>query len=144
MQSSKKRSAPAGGPSSKRTRLEGANPSGLGSQSPDGAEEDQEAERALKGPDTKKSKFFFKAVDVLIGIGPMRDMTTGNPVSSAAADWSQDSKRGPSQLVACSGQGSQGALSILRRGLVPELILEVPLPGGCLGASSAVQNISEF
>lgn len=59
----------------------------------------------------------------------MRDMTTGDPMSSAAAEWSQDSQRGPPQLIACSGQGKQGALSILRRGLVPELILEVPLPG---------------
>lgn len=71
----------------------------------------------------------MQAVDTLLGIGPMQDMTTGDPVSSAAAEWSQDSRRGPPQLVACSGQGKQGALSILRRGLVPELILEVPLPG---------------
>ncbi len=68
-------------------------------------------------------------IDTLLGIGPMRDITIGDAMSSAAAEWGQDSGRGPPQLVACSGQGKQGALSILRRTLVPELILQVPLPG---------------
>ena len=73
-----------------------------------------------------------QVIDTLLGIGPMRDMTCGEAMSSAAAEWGQDSRRGPPQLVACSGQGKQGALSILRRNLVPELILEVPLPGEAL------------
>ena len=36
-------------------------------------------------------------------------------------------------LVACSGEGKGGALTVLRRSLVPEVITEVPLPG-LLGA----------
>lgn len=58
-----------------------------------------------------------------MGIGPMRDMTIGDPVSSAPG--SHD-RRGPSHLVACSGQGKHGALTVLRRNLVPELIVQVP------------------
>lgn len=70
-----------------------------------------------------------QVIDTFLGVGPMRDMTVGDAMSSAAAEWGQDSRRGPPQLVACSGQGKQGALSVLRRNLVPELILEVPIPG---------------
>ncbi len=59
----------------------------------------------------------------MVGIGPMRDMTIGDPVSSAPG--SHD-RRGPPHLVACSGQGKHGALTVLRRNLVPELIVQVP------------------
>ena len=66
----------------------------------------------------------------MLGIGPMRDMTIGEAVSSApGAMAGQGSSRGPPQLVACSGQGKQGALAILRRNLVPELILKTATPG---------------
>ncbi len=58
-----------------------------------------------------------------MGIGPMRDMAIGDPVSSAPG--SHD-RRGPPHLVACSGQGKHGALTVLRRNLVPELIVQVP------------------
>ena len=53
----------------------------------------------------------------------MRDMAIGDPVSSAPG--SHD-RRGPPHLVACSGQGDHGALTVLRRSLVPELIVQVP------------------
>lgn len=60
----------------------------------------------------------------------MRDVTIGEAVSSApGAVTGQGSSRGPPQLVACSGQGKQGALAILRRNLVPELILKTSTPG---------------
>jgi cleavage and polyadenylation specificity factor subunit 1 len=36
-------------------------------------------------------------------------------------------------LVACSGEGKGGTLSVLRRSVVPDIITEVPLPG-LLGA----------
>lgn len=66
----------------------------------------------------------------MLGVGPMRDVTIGEAVSSApGAVAGQGSSRGPPQLVACSGQGKQGALAILRRNLVPELILKTSTPG---------------
>lgn len=74
-----------------------------------------------------------QVVDSMLGIGPMRDMTIGEAFSSApAAVAGQGSSRGPPQLVACSGQGKQGALAILRRNLVPELILKTATPGQLL------------
>jgi len=66
---------------------------------------------------------WLQVVDKLMGIGPMRDMAIGDPVSSAPG--SHD-RRGPPHLVACSGQGKHGALTVLRRSLVPELIVQVP------------------
>lgn len=75
----------------------------------------------------------MQVIDSMLGIGPMRDMTLGEAVSSApAAVAGQGSSRGPPQLVACSGQGKQGALAILRRNLVPELILKTATPGQLL------------
>ena len=72
----------------------------------------------------------WQVIDTMLGIGPMRDISIGDPVSSApGAVQGQGSSRGPPQLVACSGQGKQGALSILRRSLVPELILKTSTPG---------------
>lgn len=40
---------------------------------------------------------------------------------------------GPPCLVACSGEGKGGALTVLRRSVVPDVLTEVPLPG-LLGA----------
>lgn len=40
---------------------------------------------------------------------------------------------GPPCLVACGGEGKGGALTVLRRSLVPDVLTEVPLPG-LLGA----------
>ena len=65
----------------------------------------------------------LQVVDKLMGIGPMRDMAIGDPISSAPG--SHD-RRGPPHLVACSDQGKHGALTVLRRNLVPELIVQVP------------------
>ena len=73
----------------------------------------------------------------MLGIGPMRDVTIGEAVSSApGAVAGQGSSRGPPQLVACSGQGKQGALAILRRSLVPELILKTSTPGQPLSSGA--------
>lgn len=71
----------------------------------------------------------MQVIDTLLGLGPMRDIAIGDPISSASASLGVDNRRGPPQLVACSGQGRQGSLTVLRRTLVPELIVQVPLTG---------------
>ena len=76
----------------------------------------------------------MQVVDTLLGLGPMRDIAIGDPISSASASLGVDNRRGPPQLVACSGQGKQGSLTVLRRTLVPELIVQVPLTGMPLAA----------
>lgn len=39
-------------------------------------------------------------------------------------------ERGPPKLVAAVGSDKFGAVAVLRNSLVPELVTEVPLPGG--------------
>ncbi|DBA84714.1 TPA: hypothetical protein ACH3X1_005967 [Trebouxia sp. C0004] len=107
---------------SKKMRLEAAEASGLGHHVPSGDKEEEERRQSQQALITDRL-FSFKVVDKLTGIGPMRDMTIGDPVSSAPG--SHD-RRGPPHLVACSGQGEHGALTVLRRNLVPELIVQVP------------------
>lgn len=64
-----------------------------------------------------------------MNVGPVRDMIMGDPLSSADATWGADSRRGPPQIVAAVGSRRSGALVVLRRSLVPELLTNVPLPG---------------
>lgn len=71
----------------------------------------------------------MQVIDTLLSLGPMRDIAIGDPISSASASLGVDNRRGPPQLVACSGQGNAGSLTVLRRTLVPELIVQVPLTG---------------
>lgn len=47
------------------------------------------------------------------------------------------SPEAPPYAVACSGEGKGGTLSVLRRSIVPDVITEVPLPGGCLPGQTA-------
>ncbi|KAL0047613.1 hypothetical protein WJX82_007762 [Trebouxia sp. C0006] len=108
--------------SSKRARLEATDAPGPGTHVSTGDKEEEESKQSKQALVTDRL-LSFKVVDKLMGIGPMRDMAIGDPVSSAPG--SHD-RRGPHQLVACSGQGKHGALTVLRRSLVPELIVQVP------------------
>lgn len=63
MQSTKKRSAPGKGAGpNKRARLEAVDAFGLGSQNPDGEDEEQEAERQQKANGPKDTKLAFKVM----------------------------------------------------------------------------------
>ncbi|KAK9839426.1 hypothetical protein WJX81_001424 [Elliptochloris bilobata] len=92
----------------KRQRLEPV-PSGLGD-----ADEDDEVSLIYRTAEGRRglaavgaSRFELRALDSLPGIGP----------------------RGPPELVVAVGAGRAGALALLRRALVPEVVTEVPLPG---------------
>lgn len=54
-----------------------------------------------------------------------RTEVAGPAVSPAAG-----SPELPPYAVACSGEGKGGTLSVLRRSVTPDVITEVPLPGG--------------
>ena len=74
----------------------------------------------------------MQVVDSLLGLGPVRNMTVGEVVSSAPPEWASGQRQQQTalQLVACTGHGRSGALAVLRRSLLPEPITEVPLAGG--------------
>lgn len=67
-----------------------------------------------------------------MGLGPIRCSVLGDVVSSAPSEWGIASTQLQArQLVAGTGCGHAGALAVTRRGLLPEVITEVPLPGDC-------------
>lgn len=70
-------------------------------------------------------QFSFAVVDSLLGIGPIRDMVTGAP--SEVDSGTHQTSLSP-QLVCCVGTGRSGALAILRKGIVAEVLIEVPVP----------------
>ena len=49
-------------------------------------------------------------------------------------------ERGPPKLVAAVGSDKFGAVAVLRNSLVPELVTEVPLPGGADSIPSCHPN----
>lgn len=79
----------------------------------------------LPGAAPQLQRYQLKVLDSLANIGPVRDFTIAEPGAAGS--------EAPPCLVACSGEGKGGTLSVLRRSVVPDLITEVPLPG-LLGA----------
>lgn len=55
------------------------------------------------------------------------------PTLPCCAAVGSDASEAPPCLVACSGEGKSGMLTVLRRSVVPDVITEVPLTG-ILGA----------
>ena len=92
------------------------------------------------------SRFELRALDSLPGIGPVRDLAAGEAAEGSAGDAPGQQaangahadggggQRGPPELVAAVGAGRAGALALLRRALVPDVVTEVPLPGALLCA----------
>eukprot|EP00798_Chlamydomonas_sp_ICE-L_P015929 gene15929-22063_t len=75
-------------------------------------------------------KVQLKVLDSLHSFGPVRDMLhldTSTGPSSSAQD--EAGERGGPTVYALTGQDRTGAVSILRQGLLPEVITEVPLSG---------------
>eukprot|EP00884_Botryococcus_braunii_P001192 jgi/Botrbrau1/11073/Bobra.0302s0015.1 len=76
------------------------------------------------------TKFNFKVLDSLLGIAPVRDMVA--PAGAAAAGKTQGAgtQGGTTQaLVAACGFQRSGALAVLRRSLLPEIITDVNIVG---------------
>jgi hypothetical protein len=93
------------------------------------------------------SRFELRALDSLPGTGPVRDLATSEPADPGparqpgqGAHGGQADRRAPPELVAAVGSGRAGALAILRRALVPEVVTEVPLPGALRAARRAAQS----
>ncbi|XP_022837333.1 cleavage and polyadenylation specificity factor subunit 1 [Spodoptera litura] len=77
---------------------------------------------------TQLTSYVFEVCDSLLNICPIGDVSMGEPqlVSEEAAD----TERAPLlELVACSGRGKNGALTVLQRAVRPQLITSFNLPG---------------
>lgn len=70
----------------------------------------------------------LQVADTLTNIGPIRDITPAAGGSHKTPGAAQEG-RGTPQLLAASGSGKQGTLSVLQRSVVPHVITQVPLAG---------------
>ena len=70
----------------------------------------------------------MQVADSLASIGPIRDLAVAS-VALQKIPGGLSEARGNPLLLAATGSGRQGALAVLRRGLVPHVITEVPLAG---------------
>jgi len=98
-----------------------------------GAEEDEEVyEEYLEadllsifgeadGASSAPSEIEIQVTDSITSLGAMRKLI--------AAPAGNDHESGAQTFVGCCGTGSNGALAILQRGLAPDIITTIPLPG---------------
>ncbi|KAM1054442.1 hypothetical protein ACFX2I_001784 [Malus domestica] len=86
---------------------------------------------APNSADSAQKSFSFAVRDSLINVGPLKDFSYGLRIN-ADANATGIAKQSNYELVCCSGHGKNGALSVLRQSINPEMITEVELPG-CKG-----------
>ncbi|XP_030026309.2 cleavage and polyadenylation specificity factor subunit 1 [Manduca sexta] len=75
---------------------------------------------------TQLTSYVFEVCDSLLNICPIGDVSMGEP-QLVAEDSRADSPH--IELVACSGRGKNGALTVLQRSVRPQLITAFNLPG---------------
>ncbi|XP_060807779.1 cleavage and polyadenylation specificity factor subunit 1 [Amyelois transitella] len=89
---------------------------------------------------TQLTSYVFEVCDSLLNICPIGDVSMGEPQLL-----SEDPARSPGpalELVACSGRGKNGALTVLQRTVRPQLITAHNLPG-CIDMWTIMAEASE-
>ena len=76
----------------------------------------------LDGSTSTPSEIDVQVMDSIISLGAMRKLI------AAPTGTDQDQSSDPT-FIGCCGVGSNGALAILQRGLAPDIITTIPLPG---------------
>ncbi|KAK9727894.1 mRNA cleavage and polyadenylation factor subunit [Basidiobolus ranarum] len=74
------------------------------------------------------SMYSFQVCDNLINTGPVNDMSVGESANISEEFQLSDDKK-PFELVLCSGNGKNGALSVLQRNIRPLILSSFNLPG---------------
>jgi cleavage and polyadenylation specificity factor subunit 1 len=108
------------------------------------AEQQQQQQAAAQQQQQGSDRYRFKVMDSLTCIGPIRDMVvaelalglTGTLPGAAAgagaagpdAGAASAATRPPQSLVAAVGEDKSGALAVLRRGVLADVVTRVPLP----------------
>jgi len=77
---------------------------------------------------TQPKRYNLKVLDSLMCLGPIRDLCVME-ASLAPECTSEERARAGLQCVVASGNGKGGALTVLRRSMLPDLATEVPIPG---------------
>ncbi|XP_028164475.1 cleavage and polyadenylation specificity factor subunit 1-like [Ostrinia furnacalis] len=90
---------------------------------------------------TQLTSYVFEVCDSLLNICPIGDVSMGEPQLQTAGDAETEAE--PSiELVACSGRGKNGALTVLQRALRPHLVTAFTLPG-CLDMWTVIGEPAE-
>lgn len=76
-----------------------------------------------KRTSTELTTYMFEVCDSLMNVGPIGDVSMGEPAFQEAA------AAGAVELVTTSGYGKNGALCVLRRSVRPQLVTTFHLPG---------------
>ncbi|KAJ0171666.1 hypothetical protein K1T71_012429 [Dendrolimus kikuchii] len=95
---------------------------------------------------TQLTSYVFEVCDSLLNICPIGDVSMGEP-QLLSEEYNRSIDNPLIELVACSGRGKNGALTVLQRTVRPQLITAFNLPG-CIdmwsvlgeGADSAREN----
>jgi cleavage and polyadenylation specificity factor subunit 1 len=72
--------------------------------------------------------FHFKVCDSVLNIGPISSMTIGEP-EELSEEFVGAHQNTNMEVVACSGHGRSGALSVLQRSVKPHVVTTFELPG---------------
>ena len=78
----------------------------------------------------QKKDYIFNKVDSLINIGPIGDFCFGACSDRKRGEFSQTEKlltHDPEEIIACTGHGKNGAISILQRGVRPSVTISFEL-----------------
>lgn len=77
---------------------------------------------------TQLTSYVFEVCDSLLNICPIGDVSMGEP-QLLSEEYSRQLDNPVIELVACSGRGKNGALTVLQRTVRPQLITAFNLPG---------------
>ncbi|XP_063370441.1 cleavage and polyadenylation specificity factor subunit 1 [Cydia amplana] len=77
---------------------------------------------------TQLTSYVFEVCDSLLNICPIGDVSMGEP-QLLSEEYSRTAEMPAVELVACSGRGKNGALTVLQRSVRPQLITAFNLPG---------------
>ncbi len=91
------------------------------------------ASTATPSAAAEEVKYRLKRIDTLVQSAPLRALVAGTAPEPLEASMGQ----GPPQLVAATGHGHSGALTIMQRSLVPNVILAVPFTGATIVRTEA-------
>ncbi|GJP45869.1 hypothetical protein CLOM_g5211 [Closterium sp. NIES-68] len=96
-----------------------------------GEEELATASPATPGGPASQEGFSFRVCDSLLNIGPIRGLVPIPALPSATPQQQQEGKQQQQMLVACSGHGKNGALSVLLQRVPLDVLTQEDLPGCC-------------
>ena len=112
-------------------KLNDGNAKSVGPSSEFDLDDDIEEFYSSSNKKTQKKDFVFTKIDSLINTGPIADFCFGICTDRKREEFSKTEKELPSdpeEIVACTGYGKNGAITVLQRGVRPSVTISFQLP----------------